>query len=401
MNRRVVALGIPTQVCKYAQQCTGCGTIGLPYNEQLQSKANYFWDLLKNQGIEWPREIPIVSAGEFQLRDRVDLVIDGRSSENPELKDQNQDDLTLKTQSKVGIYDRKRHVVDIEECNQMSSPLQSWFQEFRSDLPNIRLGSVRLRVSPDSRKGVWCDFANKDVKFLLEERSWFERLLEKSVVEVGQRRKRLRRIGDLLKLQDPQNENWFLTFDSESNPRPLYTTIGGFTQPGFETNRILIRELVAILKKTQASKWLEMCAGSGNLTVPLATLKTFVYATEFDSQALEALEKTVHENSLTQKIHISSVNLYRPSPQAQRVLNEVEGILVDPPRSGLGVFLDQLETLARKPRDFVYVSCFPETLALDLKRLIDLGYEIREIRGVDQFPQTKHCEFIVSLALGV
>ena len=50
-----------------------------------------------------------------------------------------------------------------------------------------------------------------------------------------------------------------------------------------------------------------------------------------------------------------------------------------------------------QPERIVYVSCDSATLARDLKILCDGGYEIKKIRGVDQFAMTVHVETVALL----
>lgn len=54
-----------------------------------------------------------------------------------------------------------------------------------------------------------------------------------------------------------------------------------------------------------------------------------------------------------------------------------------------------------QPGRIVYVSCDSATLARDLKILCDGGYEIRKVRGVDQFGMTVHVETVVLLSKGM
>ena len=51
-----------------------------------------------------------------------------------------------------------------------------------------------------------------------------------------------------------------------------------------------------------------------------------------------------------------------------------------------------------QPDRIVYVSCDSATLARDVKVLGELGYEVKKVRGVDQFPMTFHVETVVLLS---
>lgn len=71
-------------------------------------------------------------------------------------------------------------------------------------------------------------------------------------------------------------------------------------------------------------------------------------------------------------------------------------IVVDPPRKGCDEKC--LETMLKmRPERIVYVSCDCATLARDLKVLCEGGYELRRVRGVDQFGGTVHVEVAVLL----
>lgn len=61
-------------------------------------------------------------------------------------------------------------------------------------------------------------------------------------------------------------------------------------------------------------------------------------------------------------------------------------IVVDPPRKGCDETL--LQTIAdMQPKRMVYVSCDPATLARDVKRMGELGYQVEKVAVVDQFCQ--------------
>lgn len=73
-----------------------------------------------------------------------------------------------------------------------------------------------------------------------------------------------------------------------------------------------------------------------------------------------------------------------------------DAIIVDPPRSGLDGAVVDLFVQHPSPH-LLYISCGPDTLARDLKRLTDACYEIVEMKLFDMFPRTAHFEVAVHL----
>jgi 23S rRNA (uracil1939-C5)-methyltransferase len=67
--------------------------------------------------------------------------------------------------------------------------------------------------------------------------------------------------------------------------------------------------------------------------------------------------------------------------------------IVDPPRTGMS---REAVTgiIAHHPARLVYVSCDIATLARDARALVDSGYELEELTGVDMFPNTAHVESV-------
>lgn len=73
--------------------------------------------------------------------------------------------------------------------------------------------------------------------------------------------------------------------------------------------------------------------------------------------------------------------------------------LLDPPRSGCDP--EVIKMLCRQPvRRIVYISCAPDCLARDVKRLVAGGYELVRVSPYDMFPQTAHIEAIAELRIG-
>lgn len=75
---------------------------------------------------------------------------------------------------------------------------------------------------------------------------------------------------------------------------------------------------------------------------------------------------------------------------------QIDMVIMDPPRKGSDEkFLSTL--INKKPKQIVYVSCDPETLARDLEYLSSL-YKVTYVQPVDMFPFTAHVETICALS---
>ena len=373
--------------CALAGRCSGCPWIGQTHADQLARKQADLRALWTAAGI--PDEplgsltfLPIAPGG---LRDRVELSF--RGGDRP----------------RFGLYATgdDREIVDICECPQLSPELQAWLSEFRKLLPlirpPIRIGSVRLRISPRGERGAWLDFSHQDVKALMADGGWLERLFRQAIVEVGQRRKRLVRKEGRWALGKPELHYWAPTYLGEREV-PLYTTIGGFTQPGRRTIRVLVRELDAVLGEISGA-WVELGAGCGTLTLPLAARAESVTAVETDPLAIAGLARSAAEAGLGARVKPLSESFLGRSAPLVEALAGASGLLVDPPRSGLGGFLTLLAEQARRPPRLIYVSCSAQSFVGDAAVLARLGYRAVSIRGIDQFPQTPHGEILADFRM--
>lgn len=73
----------------------------------------------------------------------------------------------------------------------------------------------------------------------------------------------------------------------------------------------------------------------------------------------------------------------------------VDRVVLDPPRTGAGAaVMTWLAGLA--PARVTYVSCDPATFARDARVLVDTGYALTAIVGVDQFTHTGHVELVAT-----
>ncbi len=346
-------------ICKHAEICSGCPWIEKDFLQQQNLKQENFWKAWDLAFSKRPERFQFHSLGPSGLRDRVDLVLE---------------------KGHLGFYEKtKKKIFDVDHCPQMSAGLDQVFQSFKKFKIPVQKGSLRLRVSPSGKKGLWLDFANLDIKQLMDEKSLLLELMQEFTVEVGQRRKNLANSEGKLKLVEDVFEIWTETY-SQNKSIPLFGKIGSFTQTGLAANKLMTGIVEGFLTENSL-KILEYGSGIGTFTFPLLAKNNSVDVVESEKLSLQALD-------LSLKNQGKSIEL------GPRSFEHYDVLFLNPPRSGVGNFLAPLKDKSQKMEQVFYVSCYLESFLKDALTLKDSGYQINQIHLVDQFPQSPHFEIL-------
>jgi 23S rRNA (uracil1939-C5)-methyltransferase len=159
----------------------------------------------------------------------------------------------------------------------------------------------------------------------------------------------------------------------------------------FQANRFLLEELVdtVLVALPERGPLLDLYAGVGLFSVVLRALGREVEAVELASGAVADARANLGPGA---RLHEGEVLGFLRHSRRQAG----EGVIVDPPRSGLGPAVVQA-LVRRAPARLVYVSCDPVTLARDLVQLRAGGFELQSIQALDLFPGTFHVECVATL----
>lgn len=234
-------------------------------------------------------------------------------------------------------------------------------------------------------------------------------------------------ISDVINVRDMQKEGFPFTGDSLTfsiSPLSFYQV-----NP-IQTEKLYSLALEYAGLTGKESVW-DLYCGIGTISLFMARKAKQVYGVEIVGQAIEDARKNAGKNGITNaKFFVGKAEEVLPafynghsvdvtdSPEpaadmgqkeltaAREVSDEISGegsdlfhpdvIVVDPPRKGCDEAC--LSTMLKmQPDRIVYVSCDSATLARDLKILCEGGYEIKKIRGVDQFGHTVHVETVCYL----
>lgn len=164
----------------------------------------------------------------------------------------------------------------------------------------------------------------------------------------------------------------------------------------FQTNPTAAAALVGIVLDAidpRAGHVLDLYAGSGLFTLPLAARGHRVTAVEENTRAVADARKNLDVN----RLDAGGVRFL--GARAEQVVGDlarqkVDAVVLDPPRQGCApVVIDAVFTRLAPPR-VVYVSCNPASLAEELPAIVAAGYRVTSVQPVDMFPHTPHVEAV-------
>jgi 23S rRNA (uracil1939-C5)-methyltransferase len=154
-----------------------------------------------------------------------------------------------------------------------------------------------------------------------------------------------------------------------------------------------VREMAAARGRTV----LELYCGAGNFTRALAKDARSVLAIDDDRAAIGALRRAAEAwDTPVDARHGNAVHALQRAAEAGR---RFDVVVLDPPRSGLGI--DASALLRDVVRDrVIYVSCEPATLARDLAAAVGRGLRLTQVAIFDLMPMTAEVEVVAVLEAG-
>lgn len=160
----------------------------------------------------------------------------------------------------------------------------------------------------------------------------------------------------------------------------------------FQVNVTGLKELIDLVKE-DVNKVdgivLDAHCGVGTFALQIAGISSVVWGTDTSSSAIDLAHLNALDNNITNV-------QFRKGSAEQLLRSELRGVgmelvILNPPRGGCEE-ADLQAICASRPTRIIYISCNPTTLARDLRKLADAGYELVRLAMVDMFPMTHHLE---------
>ncbi|MDO5048013.1 MAG: 23S rRNA (uracil(1939)-C(5))-methyltransferase RlmD [Anaerococcus sp.] len=345
--------------CPYYYECGGCSIMDIDYKSQIQVKKNLIKNALRKTAGISIEDLEMVESKEFAYRNKIRLQV----GKNGKLayKKKYSDDL---------VY--------IEDCMLANEHIRSNFKKILSLSQDISkaLGDLIDQISIRSNgKEILLNIYTTKAKEI------FTYL-----------RKNYKAISFRINLIDKRE---VLSIGLDYLEFNLMDKVFKVSRDDFyQVNDFQIENLYKLAKSfiKKDQKLLDLFCGSGISSIAINGDR--IVGIEINKSAIEDAKENARRNGLKDYKFISKNAKYIGQKFIEK--EKIGSITLDPPRAGLDKEI--IKAIGKSKVDqIVYISCNPQTLARDIKRFMNLGYELSKIKPVDMFPQTMHVEALTLL----
>ena len=328
-------------LCKYYNTCGGCHLLHLNYQDTLEYKVNKLKNIFKKNKIYDGYINIIENKDNLHYRNKIELKIEN---------------------GKIGFYQNKSHdLVEINECLTTKECINKVIKDIK-----LNNGDITIRSN-----------YNDEILLIVNTKDKFEydNILKNNKI-----------VGIILNDKLIYGDNHFVQVINNLYFKVSYNSF-------FQINEYICSKLFDIIDSNidNNSTVLDLYCGVGTLSLVASKKASTVYG-------IEIVENAILNATINAKINKKD-NLYfmcgDSSKLVDKIKDDIDTLIVDPPRSGLSKKI--IDTIKNKKfKKIIYVSCDPQTLARDLKELIN-DYDIKSITALDMFSYTYHVETVVVL----
>ena len=337
-----------TPKCKYYNICGGCNISHLKEEEQEGFKDSKINELLnRNLNIECLDKIEYSKF--YNYRNKIVLHI---------------------KEDKLGLYKNKSNeLIEIDECLLVDDKINRLIKELKKIIKNEKkLAKATIKLGNTTN----------EVMLILEGKiKDYSELLNKV---------------DVLIINDKvvSKKDYILSIIGNKKYK---ISKNSFFQVNQVITEKIYNEIRSNIEKINPKNVLDLYCGTGTIGIYIADLVKNVIGIEVIKDAV----LDANFNKELNNINNISFILGKVEDKIKDIKDNIDLIIVDPPRSGLDKkVIPVINKL--KAKNIIYVSCNPITLVRDLKLLKD-NYNIEYIKPYDMFPNTYHVECVCVLKI--
>lgn len=343
--------------CPYFYECGGCSIMDINYDKQIELKKKLIKNAIKKSTSLEMEDIEIIESPEFGYRNKIRLQVD---------KDGGLNYLKKYSDEKVKI---NNCLIASDYIGQNLGQIEEISKEINGKFDG-EIKEVSIRTN------------NKDI--LLNLYGTYDKDCQKYIKNNWQNSKFHINLID-------RRKTYAINGDGKLDFKIKDKTFKISADDFYQVNQYQIENLYDLAREFlgENQKLLDLYCGSA--TSSMSINDDHIVGIEINKNAIKDAKENAQRNGLKDYKFIAKNAKFIDSKFIKE--NKIDAVTVDPPRAGLDK--EVVKTIANAGIDkIVYISCNPQTLARDIKRLIDRGYKLEKIKVVDMFPQTMHVECI-------
>ena len=165
-----------------------------------------------------------------------------------------------------------------------------------------------------------------------------------------------------------------------------------FFQTNIDAVERLYSDALKVIPNIDNKTVYDLYCGTGTISQLMASRAKEVYGIEIVRDSVIAAEENTKLNGINNCHYICG----DVKEKLAELSEKPDVIVVDPPRVGMhDKVVDELCSYGIE--EFLYISCNPKTLCINLDRFKERGYLPTYLKAYDNFPMTKHAECICLL----
>ncbi|MBC7461873.1 MAG: 23S rRNA (uracil(1939)-C(5))-methyltransferase RlmD [Thermoleophilia bacterium] len=380
--------------CDPAGACGACTWQRLPYELQLQYKADLAKDaIVRLGGVVDPPMLPIVGMAEpTGYRNKVEYTFAA-------------DPATGVVMSGYHRFGSWEEIVEVDECliadprgNAAKHLVDAWarkmgFKVYDRETGKGLLRSLIIRVGHATGE-IQVNVVTGPTEKGLPRAAELVDDLEAGVTGlVGVLHTQTGSRAESSFSEDPPTVLWGRDwYEERMGGKTLKIRSNSFLQTNTAQANVLYDLVLDVAKPRPDDIAYDLYCGLGSITLALAPHVQEVVGVEVVQEAIDCAVENAELNGVD-NVEWQVGNVRPVLKAAQGVWPDPTLIVVDPPRAGLVPKVVQRICEAR-PERIVYVSCNPTTFAGNLPQFREFGYQPVSIQPIDQFPFTSHVELV-------
>ena len=380
------------KICPISEHCGGCLYQGVPYEEQRAEKENIIREQLTRRKVDdsvFSGLVPALS--EYRYRNKMEYTFG---------------DLEIGGELTLGMH-KKRHFMSIVTCDECQLVPMDFNRVLRATLDfciekgysfyhkKSHQGLLRNLVV---RHGVKTNELLVNIVTSSEdgfdEQAYLDMLLglklDNELIGV------MRTFNDSL-ADAVINEGVKILFGRDYYNEEILglkfkVNAFSFFQTNIEAVERLYGEALALIPDLDSKVVYDLYCGTGTISQLMASKAKKVYGIEIVQDSVDAAIDNAKMNN------IDNCNFICGDVKAKldEVTEKPDMIVVDPPRMGMhDKVVEMLSSYGIE--QILYISCNPNTMAMNLEKFSELGYEPVVMKAYDNFPKTKHAEAVTLL----